>query len=224
MSKEKTTNTLSLSMDVTTEAINKRFAGTDETSIALKTAIKEYFKAVKAIGNSTWKMADSLRVAHSNLKAGFESETEFFDYMGLKQAYGAQLISASKFDTENGLDHKFTINKCVTLQAMCNRGADFSQFLEWCEEVYSFKGIDEVATVADKSLRKLTKAYQIATGIIEDKSAKQETTEATEAKQDVKREDILSMIDIYTDKDFYKAVDLIKWLCKQYNIKSLNLK
>lgn len=168
----------SLELEQNKSYIDKVFTGKDEETTALKTSIKAYITAKNKLDKGTWEMAYALRNAHTHFKAGFESEEEFYTFMGMKQAYGTQLVKAVEFDLANNLEGSYSINKCQTLQATLKKGSNFTEFVEWVCEYYGMKA-DEIPTISDKSLRVIVKLFGEEHGLIEKKDTKKKATEPT---------------------------------------------
>ena len=168
----------SLELEQNKSYIDKVFTGKDEETTALKTSIKAYITAKNKLEKGTWEMAYALRNAHTHFKAGFETEEEFYTFMGMKQAYGTQLVKAVEFDLANSLEGSYSINKCQTLQATLKKGSNFTEFVEWVCEYYGMKA-DEIPTISDKSLRVIVKLFGEEHGLIEKKDTKKKATETT---------------------------------------------
>lgn len=168
----------SLELEQNKSYIDKVFTGKDEETTALKTSIKAYITAKNKLDKGTWEMAYALRNAHTHFKAGFETEEEFYTFMGMKQAYGTQLVKAVEFDLANNLEGSYSINKCQTLQATLKKGSNFTDFVEWVCEYYGMKA-DEIPTISDKSLRIIVKLFGEEHGLIEKKDTKKKATEPT---------------------------------------------
>ena len=164
----------SLELEQNKSYIDKIFTGKDEETTALKTSIKAYITAKNKLERGTWEMAYALRNAHIHFKAGFETEEEFYTFMGMKQAYGTQLVKAVEFDLANSLEGSYSINKCQTLQATLKKGSNFTEFVEWVNEYYGMKA-DEIPTISDKSLRVIVKMFGEEHGLIEKKDMKKDT-------------------------------------------------
>ena len=168
----------SLELEQNKSYIDKVFTGKDEETTALKTSIKAYITAKNKLDKGTWEMAYALRNAHTHFKAGFETEEEFYTFMGVKQAYGTQLVKSVEFDLANNLEGSYSINKCQTLQATLKKGSNFTEFVEWVCEYYGMKA-DEIPTISDKSLRVIVKLFGEEHGLIEKKDTKKKDTEPT---------------------------------------------
>lgn len=161
----------SLELEQSKSYIDKLFTGKDEETTALKTSIKAFITAKNKLEKGTWEMAYALRNAHTHFQAGFETEEEFYNFMGFKQAYGTQLVKAVEFDLANNLEGAYSINKCQTLQATLKKGSNFTEFVEWVCEYYGMKA-DEIPTINDKSLRVIVKMFGEEHGLIEKKDTK----------------------------------------------------
>ena len=237
----------SLELEQNKSYIDKVFTGKDEETKALKESIKAFITAKNKVERGTWEVAYALRNAHSHYSAGFETEEEFYTFMGVKQAYGTQLVKAVEFDLSNSLNGSYSINKCQTLQATLKKGSNFTEFVEWVCEYYGMKA-DDIPTISDKSLRVIVKLFGEEHGLIEKKDTKKKNTEPTaeptaegstveptaegstaeptaEPKQDIKREDILEMIKTYAKADtdtttMMRTVDIMKWLKEKLGIKA----
>ena len=173
----------SLELEQSKGYIDKLFTGKDEETTALKTSIKAFITAKNKLEKGTWEMAYALRNAHTHLQAGFETEEEFFSFMGFKQAYGTQLVKAVEFDLANNLEGAYSINKCQTLQATLKKGSNFTEFVEWVCEYYGMKA-DDIPTINDKSLRVIVKLFGEEHGLIEKKDTKKSTKKDTETAGD----------------------------------------
>lgn len=158
-------------------------------NVELKKEVQNFYTAGQGISNARWIMAQAIYnvVTDELFEDDFDSDSEFYSFVGLKKANASQLVNAVDFMKRNGFDFNvYSVGKAYTLSTLTDD--EFNSFMDYCNE----NGYVTTA-MSDKALQELVKAWKNPT-VVEEQTVEAEAEAEAEQATEFDREGFILQI------------------------------